>query len=738
MLSRRPTAKRLARLSPCTALQSLESRILLSATKVGPETRVNTTTVNQQIYQDVAMDAGGDYIVVWQSYQNATDYDIYAQRYSAWGAKVGVQFRVNTVGTGEQVDPVVAMSADGSFAIAWIGTQSGEDDIYVRRFNAAGVAQGVEVMANTATGSNHQNPAIAMNPAGKFVVTWNDTPAGASNSVYAQVFTSSGGRIGGELRANSDTTDSQYEPSVAMDSLGNFAITWTDFYSPTADKYVKAQRFNSWGIPLGNNFYVNTYQSGSQETPAIAMDGVGNFVIAWSSVGQDLSDRGIYAQRYNASGVPQGGEFRVNTTTTLTQELPDIAMDPAGNFVITWDSLQLGTNDIYAQLYNAAGMMQGPEFQVHPPRDFNQFVPTAAMDSAGNFIVAWSSNFQDGDGFGIYSQLYAHKIDYAGVQRGASFYLDSNHDDNYNGNSTIADDTLTTFGASGDKPVIGDWNKDGFDDIGVWRAGFFYLDANGNGTYDGATLDRYFSFGLTTDTPIAGDWDGDGKDEIGVWRAGKFYLDVNGNRTFDATDATYTFGASTDTPLIGDWNGDGIDDIGVWRAGKFYLDMNGDHLWGRPDVDAVFSFGNPTDKPVVGDWNGDGRDKVGVRRTSQFWTDYNGDRKWDTADGPYTIDFGVTSDVPLVGFWRPRAVPGVPPAAPAGISIVAPSAEQVAAPTITAAQIDPSSRIQAAVSTSSVLMPKTTSGVKRGHHKHAGKSLFTTADLLQAKIGSEL
>ena len=43
------------------------------------------------------------------------------------------------------------------------------------------------------------------------------------------------------------------------------------------------------------------------------------FLISWTSNGQDGSSNGIYAQRYNADGSPNGGEFQVNTHTSSDQ-----------------------------------------------------------------------------------------------------------------------------------------------------------------------------------------------------------------------------------------------------------------------------------------------------------------------------------------------------------------------------------------------------------------------------------
>ena len=77
----------------------------------------------------------------------------------------------------------------------------------------------------------------------------------------------------------------------------------------------------------GGEFRINTTTAGDQTYPAVAMDSAGDFTVTWTSSGQDGSAGGIYAQRYNSSGVAQGGEVQVNTTTAGDQTTPDIAMD---------------------------------------------------------------------------------------------------------------------------------------------------------------------------------------------------------------------------------------------------------------------------------------------------------------------------------------------------------------------------------------------------------------------------
>ncbi|MCA9094360.1 MAG: VCBS repeat-containing protein [Planctomycetaceae bacterium] len=202
-------------------------------------------------------------------------------------------------------------------------------------------------------------------------------------------------------------------------------------------------------------------------------------------------------------------------------------------------------------------------------------------------------------------------FDNVGMFRDGKWYLDTGNQQ-YEG--PLLGDLYFAFGTAGDRPVVGDWNGDGTDDIGVFRGvgaqGRFYLDANGNHIWDGTSGgDSLISFGNASDRPIVGDWNGDGTDDVGVYRdvgnAGRFYLDLNGDGTWSgpATDATFVFGIAGDNPVAGDWDGDGDDDIGVVRNGRWYLDQNGNHVWnGAAGGDKTFQFGGPTDRPLVGRW----------------------------------------------------------------------------------------------------------------------------------------
>ena len=231
--------------------------------------------------------------------------------------------------------------------------------------------------------------------------------------------------------------------------------------------------------------------------------------------------------------------------------------------------------------------------------------------------------------------------DQIGVFRNGGLYFDANGDRYW-----TAGDTTGWFGTTGDLPVAGDWDGDGKDEIAVFRNGGWYFDANGDGYW--STGDATGWFGATGDMPAAGDWDGDGKDEIAVFRNGGWYFDANGDGYWTTGDTTGWFGATGDLPAAGDWDGDGKDEIAVFRNGGWYFDANGDRYWTTGDTTGW--FGATGDLPAAGDWDGDGKDEIAVFRNGGWYFDANGDRYWTTGDT--TGWFGAGGDRPVAGRWR--------------------------------------------------------------------------------------
>src|SRR5258705_5329431 len=158
--------------------------------------------------------------------------------------------------------------------------------------------------------------------------------------------------------------------------------------------------------PPGPEFRVNSYTTNAQSTPAVSTAGDGSFVAAWSDAIQDGSGYGVFAQRYASDGSPLGAEFRVNAQVANDQKLPSIAVSSGGNFMVAWYSdLQDGDSaGVFARLFASDGSPQSGEFRVNTFTTSTQLYPSVAVDAVGDFVVAWQSFGQDGSSWSVAAQ----------------------------------------------------------------------------------------------------------------------------------------------------------------------------------------------------------------------------------------------------------------------------------------------------------------------------------------------
>ncbi len=406
--------------SPVQLTLTATNGTLTLSPQIDSETLVNTNTVDDQLNSQVAVAADGSYIVVWESKnQDGGGLGIFAQRYNPLGEAEGPAFQVNTFTAGDQKEAAVTMNANGAFVVVW---QSANQDgagtgVFGQLFDTGGTRIGGEFEINTEIANDQSTPVVAMDDAGNFVVSWASKAQDHLDGkfgIYAQRYDATGLAQGDEFLVNTETLEDQKAPAIAMDTDGDFVIVWESKAQDNVDgKFgIYGQRFNAAGIAQGIEFKVNSETLEDQLAPSVAMDDAGNFVVAWQSKAQDDVDgkNGIYAQRYAANGAAQGIEFPVNSTTLEDQLAPSIAMQGSGEFIITWQSKAQdnvdGKNGIYAQRYDAGGVAEGVETLVNTTTLDDQQLPSVALDADGNAIISWTSKAQDNvDGKnGIYLQ----------------------------------------------------------------------------------------------------------------------------------------------------------------------------------------------------------------------------------------------------------------------------------------------------------------------------------------------
>jgi hypothetical protein len=402
---RRPSESYRARLG----VEQLETRIALA---LPPGSFLGGNVGAGTVYQtakpggeSTAIGPNGGSVITWSQGSSDDYYGIYIRQYDAQGKPIGGAREISSSIGGDKVDSAVAMDAAGDFIVIW--SSYGEDGsgwgVFGERFNAQAVAQGGQFQVNTTSCGDQKDARVGMDSLGNFVVTW--TGSGQNGwGVYAQRYNAQGQTLGGQFEVNTNTSGDKEYVGMAMNGSGAFVISWSSNGQDGSGWGVYAQRYNSSGVAQGSEFRVNTTAVGDQMYPSVAMDSLGDFVITWSSNGQDGSGWGVYAQRYTSAGCKAGCEFLVNTTTTGDQLYSTVAMDGTGNFTITWSSNKYDGSgwQVCGQQFTSSGTRYGSEFVISTSGAGDQQCSSIAMNSLGQAVVVWTASGSGSNPAGVY------------------------------------------------------------------------------------------------------------------------------------------------------------------------------------------------------------------------------------------------------------------------------------------------------------------------------------------------
>jgi hypothetical protein len=308
---------------------------------LGHELQINTTSIGNQKEQSVAMNADGSFIVVWQSPgpTNEDNEDIFARRFYSNGMPVYNEFHINTNTIDKQICPKVAMNDGVSFVIVWESVnvpQNGKKSICGQLYNNEGFPIGTEFIANDGP-YDGRYPDIAMDTKGNFVVVWMEDRS--SNSIVGRLYNSDGVPETEPFEISTIKFSSVTQPSIAMSAKGHFIVTWDGDPNLAREDDIHARIFDPNGTAINEQFIVNTTIEGPQQNPQIAMNHRRQFIIVWDTkIDPDINEREIFARRFDTYGIPIGKEFQVNTHIEADQKHPSVAMTKGRKFITVWQS----------------------------------------------------------------------------------------------------------------------------------------------------------------------------------------------------------------------------------------------------------------------------------------------------------------------------------------------------------------------------------------------------------------
>ncbi len=354
-----------------------------------------SAAAGMQHFSKSVPDGAGGMIVTWMDVRGSV-FDIYAQRINSSGV---VQWPVNGVAVcaaaGTQFAPIIVSDGAGGAIIAWIDSRNDAGDIYAQRVNASGTSMwtvnGVPLC--TATGTQGSAVVVA-DGSGGAIVSWIDERLPTSlGDVYAQRVNPAGAV---QWTANGVgvcvLTSYQASPAIASDGSGGAIVAWTDYRNSDYDIF--ARRINSAGVPQwpGNGIAICT-ESGQQGGAMVVASASGSAFILWTDYRFGGVD--VLMQKVDASGSTLLGLNGVYVSAANdAQYLNSAISDGAGGMYVAWsDYRNLSDVDVYAQRVNAAGESQWMFYGVPVAAlAYNQTSPALVYDGANGLIAAWVDN----------------------------------------------------------------------------------------------------------------------------------------------------------------------------------------------------------------------------------------------------------------------------------------------------------------------------------------------------------
>ena len=328
---------------------------------------------------EIATDGGTGYFAVWQDRRNTRNDDIWGARINGSGVVQDLRgIKIYENATTVESNPVVAWVGTG-----WVVAWESAGNIAAAFVSSAGAVTQLGTVAGTA--AVEASPAIAARGTSA-LLTWTVAGVDISAALY------SAGAFGASF-AVAATAAAEKSPAVAANPAGEYLVL---FQEGSVNDNIRGQRVTDAGALSGVVFDLSI-ESGTQSTPAVDFNGT-DFVAVWTTSSGTVDLRGA---RISAAGVVLDASPGVMVSGAADQQtLADLSCGTGACWVSWQDRRNLATTnfDIYGATFSAAAEI-GAETLVTTANRAQTNVSSAV--SGGQWMTVWT-DLRDGEARGMF------------------------------------------------------------------------------------------------------------------------------------------------------------------------------------------------------------------------------------------------------------------------------------------------------------------------------------------------
>ncbi len=259
---------------------------------------------------------------------------------------------------------------------------------------------------NTITVNALTQPDVGIDGNGNIVVVWQEPFDNDTNDfdIRGTFFAPDGSQISSPEVFISSELGSELEPSIAVAPNGAFVVA----YSRNNDIFARRFNLTRDGIrQVGDEILVSTFeQDRRQFSPQVAIDVEGDFSVVWTHE-FEIDDFDIRGRIFNADGTPLTDDLPVSASfsdesqssiavvPTENNDKPDTDLASVVSYTVDFNN----SETIFFRRFGNEGNEIGVEINAvsEVNRGRNQTQSSVAIDAQGNFVIAWTHEFEAND-----------------------------------------------------------------------------------------------------------------------------------------------------------------------------------------------------------------------------------------------------------------------------------------------------------------------------------------------------
>lgn len=374
------------------------------------------------------------------------DYEIFGQRLSAGGTRLGPRIRISKAdapGRGSTMPSATYNPRRNEYLVAFITDQLATDDereVFGQRVSAAGALAGVNFRISNvgsdgvATRAPLQQSVAYDRGRDRYLVVFDGDGLATDNEyeIFGRLVSGAGVPVGADERlttigADGDASRDAFEPSVAFNGTrGEFVVAFRASGTAPLEYEIFSQRASGAGTPLGGEVRVSNIGADGDadrdaSLPSLAFGGNG-YVVVFKADGLAVEgEEEIFGHRLSGLGAPLGGDFRVSRVgadgaTTARAGLSDVAYSPTGReYLVAYDAQGFATEgeyEIFTQRIGLGGRLLGRNTRltrIGTDGDTGKiavFPALTARTNASQYMTVFAANQPADDSF----EAYGHRL----------------------------------------------------------------------------------------------------------------------------------------------------------------------------------------------------------------------------------------------------------------------------------------------------------------------------------------